>query len=41
MSSEALLRVEDLTVGFRTEQGPVRVVEDVSFSVASSRHSVR
>ncbi len=37
MSSEALLRVEDLTVGFRTEQGPVRVVEDVSFSVAAGK----
>ena len=37
MSSEALLRVEDLTVGFRTEQGPVRVVEDVSFAVAAGK----
>ena len=32
-----LLRVEDLTVGFSTEQGPVRVVEDVSFSLAAGR----
>jgi len=35
MSLEALLRVEGLTVGFNTEQGPVRVVEDVSFSLQS------
>ena len=33
MSSAALLRVEGLTAGFNTEQGPVRVVEDVSFEV--------
>jgi oligopeptide/dipeptide ABC transporter ATP-binding protein len=33
MSEHALLRVEDLTVGFNTEQGPVRVVENVSFSL--------
>lgn len=33
MTAEALLRVEGLTVGFNTEQGPVRVVEDVSFAL--------
>ena len=33
MSEHALLRVDGLTVGFRTEQGPVRVVEDVSFEL--------
>lgn len=33
MSEHALLRVEDLTVGFNTEQGPVRVTEDVSFEL--------
>ena len=37
MSAEPLLRVEDLTVGFSTEQGPVRVVEDVSFSLAAGK----
>ena len=37
MSAQALLRVEDLTVSFRTEQGPVRVVEDVSFAVAAGK----
>jgi oligopeptide/dipeptide ABC transporter ATP-binding protein len=37
MISEDLLRVEDLTVGFSTEQGPVSVVEDVSFSLAAGR----
>ncbi|MBI2717886.1 MAG: ABC transporter ATP-binding protein [Rhizobiales bacterium] len=35
MSAEALLSVEGLTVGFNTEEGPVRVVEDVSFSVVA------
>ncbi|MCA3560840.1 MAG: ABC transporter ATP-binding protein [Aestuariivirga sp.] len=33
MSEHALLRVEGLTVGFNTEQGPVRVTEDVSFEL--------
>jgi oligopeptide/dipeptide ABC transporter ATP-binding protein len=35
MSEKALLSVEGLTIGFNTEQGPVRVVEDVSFSLAA------
>jgi oligopeptide/dipeptide ABC transporter ATP-binding protein len=35
MSEHALLRVDGLTVGFNTEQGPVRVVEDVSFELRS------
>ena len=35
MSNGALLSVEGLTVGFNTEQGPVRVVEDASFSLAA------
>jgi oligopeptide/dipeptide ABC transporter ATP-binding protein len=35
MSDHALLRVDGLTVGFNTEQGPVRVVEDVSFELRS------
>jgi oligopeptide/dipeptide ABC transporter ATP-binding protein len=33
MNDEALLGVQGLTVGFSTEQGPVRVVEDMSFSL--------
>ncbi len=33
MNPDTLLRVEGLTVGFNTEQGPVRVVEDVSFTL--------
>ena len=33
MTNDSLLRVEGLTVGFNTEQGPVRVVEDVSFDL--------
>lgn len=37
MNSEHLLRVEGLTVGFNTEQGSVRVVEDVSFSLAAGK----
>jgi oligopeptide/dipeptide ABC transporter ATP-binding protein len=37
MSATPLLRVEDLTVGFRTEQGYVRVVEDVSFSLKAGK----
>ena len=35
MSNGRLLGVEALTVAFNTEQGPVRVVEDVSFNLAS------
>jgi oligopeptide/dipeptide ABC transporter ATP-binding protein len=35
MSREALLRVENLSIGFSTDDGPVRVVENVSFSVAA------
>ena len=34
MTAEALLHIQDLTVGFNTEQGPVRVVEGVSFALA-------
>jgi oligopeptide/dipeptide ABC transporter ATP-binding protein len=37
MNPASLLRVEDLTVSFSTEQGPVRVVEDVSFTLAAGR----
>jgi len=37
MSDHALLRVEDLTVGFKTEQGLVPVVEHVSFELKSGR----
>ena len=37
MMAEALLRVEGLTVGFNTEQGAVRVVEDVSFALAAGK----
>jgi oligopeptide/dipeptide ABC transporter ATP-binding protein len=37
MIPRPLLRVEDLTVGFSTEQGPIRVVEDVSFSLEAGR----
>lgn len=32
-SSLALLSVEGLSIGFATEEGPIRVVEDVSFAV--------
>ncbi|MCB1377358.1 MAG: ABC transporter ATP-binding protein [Alphaproteobacteria bacterium] len=35
MIDDALLRVEGLTVGFNTEQGPVRVVDDVSLKVTA------
>jgi peptide/nickel transport system ATP-binding protein len=37
MTSTPLLSVEGLTVGFNTEQGRVRVVEDVNFSVAAGK----
>ena len=37
MSSPPLLSVEGLTVGFNTEQGRVRVVEDVTFAVAAGK----
>ncbi len=37
MNTSPLLQVEDLTVGFTTEQGAIRVVEDVSFSLAAGR----
>jgi oligopeptide/dipeptide ABC transporter ATP-binding protein len=33
--SAALLSVEGLSIGFATEEGPVRVVEDISFAVKS------
>ena len=33
MTEGPLLAVEGLTVGFNTEQGPIRVVEDVSFEL--------
>ncbi len=33
MTTDSLLRIEGLTVGFNTEHGPVRVVEDVSFDL--------
>ena len=33
MNDELLLRVSQLSVGFNTELGPVRVVENVSFAV--------
>ena len=34
MSNSSLLSVEGLSIGFATEEGPIRVVEDVSFTVA-------
>lgn len=37
MMAEALLRVEGLTVGFNTEHGAVRVVEDVNLALASGK----
>ncbi|MEX0697606.1 MAG: ABC transporter ATP-binding protein [Dongiaceae bacterium] len=36
-TTPALLRVEALSVGFATEEGRIRVVEDVSFAVAAGR----
>ena len=35
MNDAPLLDVQGLTVGFNTEQGPVRVVEEVSFSMSA------
>jgi oligopeptide/dipeptide ABC transporter ATP-binding protein len=35
MMEKALLSVEGLTIGFNTEQGPIRVVEDLDLSLAS------
>ncbi len=37
MTDEPLLSVEGLSVGFNTEQGRVRVVDDVSFSIGSGQ----
>jgi oligopeptide/dipeptide ABC transporter ATP-binding protein len=37
MNDEPLLRVDGLSVGFNTDHGPVRVVEDVSFDVPRGR----
>jgi oligopeptide/dipeptide ABC transporter ATP-binding protein len=34
MNAASLLAVEDLSIGFNTETGPVRVVENVSFAIA-------
>lgn len=33
----AILKVEDLTIGFNTEEGPIKVVEDVSFEIKKGR----
>src|SRR5690242_878528 len=35
MNKAALLSVEGLSIGFATEEGPIRVVEDVSFAVTA------
>ena len=35
MNKAPLLSVEGLSIGFATEEGPIRVVEDVSFAVKS------
>jgi oligopeptide/dipeptide ABC transporter ATP-binding protein len=37
MSTTGLLSVEGLSIGFATEEGPIRVVEDVSFTVAGGQ----
>src|SRR5438128_3891796 len=34
MIKTPLLSVEGLSIGFATEEGPIRVVEDVSFAIA-------
>ncbi len=36
-AGEAILKVEDLTVGFFTEEGPIDVVENVSFEIKKGR----
>ncbi len=36
-SSGPILRVEDLTIGFRTETGPLTIVEKVSFDIRKGR----
>ncbi len=35
--SDTILKVEDLTIGFYTENGPLTVVEDVSFEIHKGR----
>ncbi len=35
MTEKTLLSVEGLTIGFNTEQGPIRVVEDLNLSLAA------
>lgn len=35
--SDAILKVEDLTIGFFTEEGPLTVVEEVSFEIGRGR----
>ncbi|MCD4677885.1 MAG: ABC transporter ATP-binding protein, partial [Desulfobacula sp.] len=35
--SDTILKVEDLTIGFYTEEGPLTVVEDVSFEIQKAR----
>ena len=37
MNSHSLLRVEGLTAGFNTEQGPIRVIEDVNFALDAGK----
>ena len=34
---EAILQVQDLTIGFYTEEGPIEIVEDVSFDIQKGR----
>jgi len=36
-TAPALLEVDGLSIGFATEEGPIRVVEDVSFSLGAGR----